>query len=93
MAETVNSRRGSSRSARPNSALIKVPMTKPACTALVNREALKSSIACVCRRLGTIAVAENHNESASTCAPHKAASEGHFPFSMRSPVSPQAGMG
>jgi hypothetical protein len=64
-------------------------VTKPACTALVNSDALKSSIATLWRRLGTIAVAENHNESASICAPHKAAKDDHFPFSMLSPVSPQ----
>src|SRR5581483_9918393 len=84
-AETVNSRRGSYRSARPRKALIRVPSTKPACTALVNSEAWKSSIAADCLRLGMIAVAENQSDSASTCAPESAATDGHLVFSIECP--------
>ena len=65
-ADAMKNLRGSIRSARPRRALVSVPATNPACTALVNSEAECGSIAPVALRAGTIAEAENQSAMAAT---------------------------
>ena len=65
-AEAMKNLRGSIRSARPRKALVSVPATKPAWTALVKSEAECGSIAPVALSAGTMAEAENHSAMAAT---------------------------
>lgn len=61
-----NTRRGSYRSASPTVALIKVPTTKPACTALVKSDALGGGSATSAVSAGTTAEVENQTAKAAT---------------------------
>ena len=63
-AEARKNRLGSSRSARPRTALVRVPTTKPACTLLVSADAWPPSSPNSAISDGITAVAENHSENA-----------------------------
>ena len=65
-AAPMKNRRGSSRSASPKPALIKVPITKPSWTALVSSDAVASSRPACALSAGTTAEAENHTAIAAT---------------------------
>ena len=74
-AEAMKKRRGSKRSARLKSALTMVPITKPACTELVNRDAISGGRPTLSRRAGTTADAENHSAMVATVQKAMIASE------------------
>ena len=65
-AEAMKNRRGSKRSARLNKALMMVPTTNPACTELVNRDAISGGRPTLSRKAGTTAEAENHSAIVAT---------------------------
>ena len=65
-ADIENNRAGAIRSDKVRIALVSVPKTKPMETALVNRDACRSESTASAFRDGTTALAENHNDSAST---------------------------
>ena len=65
-AAVMKKRLGSARSARPRMALVKVPKTNPACTALVSIEACVALMANSALSDGTTAVAENQSAMAAT---------------------------
>ncbi len=59
-------RRGSSRSARPKSALTRLPATKPACTLLVSSDWVKPLSPYSAVKDGITAEAENHRAMTAT---------------------------
>ena len=65
-AENMKKRRGSRRSARENMADVRVPATKPTCTAEVIREAWLGERLYSRTRVGTTAEAENHKPNTAT---------------------------
>ena len=65
-ADAMKNRRGSNRSARLNRALTMVPTTKPACTELVNRDAISGGRPTLSRSAGTTAEAENQSAIVAT---------------------------
>ena len=64
--ETMKKRRASIRSAKPRTALVRVPATNPACTVLVKREAWVGVNANSAAIEGTTAEAENQSAMAAT---------------------------
>ena len=54
------------RSAKPRTALVRVPTTNPACTVLVNRDAWVGVRVYSAAMEGTTAEAENHSAMAAT---------------------------